>query len=314
MTCWNVYFNGLLCCLNITPFYVHNCSKSFSVIGFFASLIQAQVVIEKIYKLSRYNQYFQGIFDAMLTVLIVENEAALRKGLRTMLETVCTPGTKILEADGVQAGLQLIHQAQPDIVLLDIEMDDGTGFDLLKQLAAPTFQLIFTTAHDQYALQAIKFSALDYLLKPIDLDELRAAIQKASEKAQHADLQAQIGVMMQMISGNRDADRRLVLNDKQSTYFLRIADILFCEAEGPYTRFFSKQNDPILISKNLKEYEEMLTPMGFIRTHHSYLVNPLHIQLYDKTDGGALILEGGFSIPISQRRKDFVMHTLESRP
>lgn len=249
----------------------------------------------------------------MLNVLIVENEASLRKALRTMLEMVCAPGTKILEADGVQAGLQIIHQEQPDIVLLDIEMEDGTGFDLLKQIHAPTFQLIFTTAHDQYALQAIKFSALDYLLKPIDPDELRAAIQKASEKLQHADLQAQIGVMMQMISGNRDADRRLVLNDKQSTYFLRIADILFCEAEGPYTRFFSKQNDPILISKNLKEYEEMLTPMGFIRTHHSYLVNPTHIQLYDKTDGGALVLDGGFNIPISQRRKDFVMHTLESR-
>jgi two-component system LytT family response regulator len=270
-------------------------------------------LIEKNSSSSVYKLYFQDIFDAMLTVLIVENEASLRKGLRTMLEVVCAPGTKVLEADGVQAGLQAIHQDQPDIVLLDIEMDDGTGFDLLRQVITPGFQLIFTTAHDQYALQAIKFSALDYLLKPIDPDELRSAIQKASEKVQHADLQAQIGVMMQMISGNRDADKRLVLNDKQSTYFLRIADILFCEAEGPYTRFFSRQNDPILISKNLKEYEEMLTPMGFIRTHHSYLVNPTHIQLYDKTDGGALILEGGFSIPISQRRKDFVMQTLESK-
>lgn len=277
------------------------------------ALVQVYGLIAKISSGSGYKLYFQYIFDAMLTILIVENEASLRKALRTMLEIVCAFGTTILEANGVQAGLQVIRQEQPDIVLLDIEMEDGTGFDLLRQIAAPTFQLIFTTAHNQYALQAIKFSALDYLLKPIDPDELRAAIEKASEKVQHADLQAQIGVMMQMISGNRDADRRLVLNDKQSTYFLRIADILFCEAEGPYTRFFSKQNDPILISKNLKEYEEMLTPMGFIRTHHSYLVNPTHIQLYDKTDGGALILDGGFSIPISQRRKDFVMQTLESR-
>ena len=249
----------------------------------------------------------------MLTVLIIENEASLRKGLRTMLEMVCATGTTIVEAESVETGISAIQQYQPDIVLLDIEMEDGTGFDLLKQLKQFSFQLIFTTAHDQYAMQAIKFSALDYLLKPIDPEELRVAIEKAGQALQQNNLQEQIHVMMQLLSGSRDTDRRLVLNDKQSTYFLRVADILFCEAEGPYTRFFTKQHDPILISKNLKEYEEMLTPMGFIRTHHSYLVNPTHIQLYDKTDGGALVLDGGFNIPISQRRKDFVMHTLESR-
>lgn len=244
-------------------------------------------------------------------ILIIDNEEELRAGLRAMIIKIAGADISIEEADGVASGLEAIRQLEPDIVFLDIEMEDGTGFDLLQQLSTPKFQLIFTTAHNQYAIQAFRFSALDYLLKPINPDELRNSLGKAMENISRHDIAAQLAVMMQQLHQKTDHDRKLVLNDKQSTYFVRIADILFCEAEGPYTRFFISGGDPILVSRNLKEFEEMLTPLGFLRTHHSYVVNPARIRMYDKTDGGALILDSGHNVPLSQRRKDIVIQSLE---
>ncbi len=246
-----------------------------------------------------------------MKILIIDNEEELRSGLRKMLQKHCPPGTLIEEAEGVNSGLRQINFLQPDIVFLDIEMEDGTGFDLLRQVAQPAFQLIFTTAHNQYAIQAIKFSALDYLLKPIDPAELETSFTKAITNINKTDLGRQLTVMMQQLSNKPDNERKLVLNDKQTTYFIKLSDIIFCEADGPYTKFYISSSHPILISKNLKEYEELLTPQGFVRTHHSYIVNPAKIKMYDKTDGGALILEEGHSIPISQRRKEQVMQLLE---
>jgi two-component system, LytTR family, response regulator len=247
-----------------------------------------------------------------MKILIIDNEQDLRSGLRELiLKTTNAP--IIEEAEGVESGLQKINSFQPDIVFLDIEMNDGTGFDLLSKLISPSFQLIFTTAHNQYAIQAFKFSAIDYLLKPVDIDELRNCLDKAIANINKTDLSKQLGIMMQQLFVKQDEEKKIVLNDKQTTYFVKLSDILFCEAEGPYTKFYIAGSNNILISKNLKEYEELLTPLGFLRTHHSYIVNPAKIKMYDKTDGGALILEGGHSVPVSQRRKEFVMQVLEKK-
>ncbi len=248
-----------------------------------------------------------------MKILIIDNEAELRTGLRNMVEKYCSPFPQIEEADGVRSGLEQIASFAPDIVFLDIEMGDGTGFDLLRQLDAPRFQLIFTTAHNQYAIQAIKFSALDYLLKPIDVAELKISLEKAIANINKPDLARQLAVMMQQLAGKPATERKIVLNDKQTTYFINMSDIVFCEAQGPYTRFHISGREPILISKTLREYEDLLTPHGFIRTHHSYITNPAKIKMYDKTDGGALILEGGHSIPISQRKKDNVLQVLNNQ-
>jgi two-component system LytT family response regulator len=219
----------------------------------------------------------------------------------------------IEEADGVKSGLAQINSFQPDVVLLDVEMDDGTGFDLLKQLHQPTFQLIFTTAHNEYAVQAFKFSAIDYLLKPIDPFELQAAMQKAVDKISNNNLQNQLSVLMQQISTQQHlTDRQIVLKDIDKTYFVKINDILFCEAEGAYTKFYLVGKQEILVSKNLRFYEELLD--GFIRTHHSCLVNPNKIKMFDKkTDSGTIILESGHAIPVSQRKKEFVLKYLEAK-
>lgn len=248
-----------------------------------------------------------------MKALIIDNEENLRTGLKLLLQNYCSEITVIDEADGVKKGLGKISSFQPDILLLDVEMDDGTGFDLMKQITNPSFQLIFVTAHNQYAIDAFQFSAIDYLLKPVDPEALQKSIQKASLNVRNNNLQQQVQVLLQQLGGIQNKDKRIVLKDIDNTWFIKVSDILYCEAEGTYTKFFLRDNESILVSKNLKEYEAILEPLGFVRTHHSFLANPDKIKLYDKTDGGMLILEGGLSIPVSQRKKDMVLQLLEGK-
>ncbi|MBL0153221.1 MAG: response regulator transcription factor [Chitinophagaceae bacterium] len=248
-----------------------------------------------------------------MKALVIDNEVHLREGILNMLRQYCPEITSLAEASGVQEGLKQIRLFRPDIVLLDVEMDDGTGFDLLKQVQDPAFQLIFVTAHNKYAIDAFRFSAIDYLLKPVDIEALQSGIQKAAGRIRTSNLQEQVQVLLQQLSGISQPDRRIVLRDIDNTWFVKISDILYCEAEGTYTRFYLQEGEPILVSKNLKEYETILEPLGFIRTHHSFLANPAKIRLFDKTDGGMLVLEGGKSIPVSQRKKDWVLGMLEKK-
>jgi two-component system LytT family response regulator len=247
-----------------------------------------------------------------MKILVIDNEPEIRNVLLQMLQQWNNDQHLIAEAEGVKSGFKKINEWQPDIVLLDVEMDDGTGFDLLQQIFQPKFQLIFTTAHNKYAVQAFKFSAIDYLLKPIDPIELQAALQKALDNISSTILQNQLQVLMQQLNNKTETDKQIVLKDIDRTYFVKIKDILFCEAEGAYTKFYLQTNEEILVSKNLRFYEELLT--GFIRTHHSCLVNPAKIKMYDrKTDSGTIVLEGGRAIPVSQRKKEFVLQYLEGR-
>lgn len=249
-----------------------------------------------------------------MKILIIDNEAQIRSILKEMVLLWSNGMHRIAEADGVAGGLQEIRNFQPDIVLLDVEMDDGTGFDLLKQVVNPRFQLIFTTAHNKYAVQAFKFSALDYLLKPIDPVELNVSLEKATERMANRYLQQQIAVMMEQWTEKKPAEQQIVLKDIDKTYFIKINDIIYCEAQGAYTKFYLTEGDPIFVSRTLRNYEEILAPAGFIRTHHSCLVNPDKIKLYDrKTDSGILVLEGGHKLPVAQRKKEFVIHFLENR-
>ena len=249
-----------------------------------------------------------------MKILLVDNEKEIRLVLKQMV-AACDNGIHhIEEADGVKSGIEKINSFNPDIVLLDVEMNDGTGFDLLKQIHEPVFQLIFTTAHNEYAIQAFKFSAIDYLLKPIDPIELSNSLQRAKENISNQNMQKQLAVLMQQVAGKAEPDRQIVIKDIDKTYFIKMNDILYCEAEGSYTKFYLTNSDPIFVSRNLRYYEELLAPAGFFRTHHSCLVNPTKIKIYDrKTDSGTLILEGGHTIPVSQRKKDLVLQLLENR-
>jgi two-component system, LytTR family, response regulator len=249
-----------------------------------------------------------------MKILLIDNETEIRHIVRDMVIAVGNGQYSISEADGVASGMAAIHSFQPDIVLLDVEMNDGTGFDLMKQIPDPSFQLIFTTAHNQYAIQAFKFSAIDYLLKPIDPIELSNSLQKAKDNINSQTIQKQLAVLMQQLGNKNETDRQIVIKDIDKTYFIKMADILYCEAEGSYTKFYLSNAEPIFVSRNLRYYEELLAPAGFFRTHHSCLVNPSKIKVYDrKTDCGTLILEGGHTVPVSQRKKDVVLQLLEKK-
>lgn len=248
-----------------------------------------------------------------MKILIVDNEPAVRKVLIRLLESG-TESHIIEEAGGVIDGLATIKAFAPDIVLLDIEMDDGTGFDLLKNIPEPDFQIIFTTAFNQYAIQAFKCSAIDYLLKPIDPVELFNALKKAQSVVNFRSLQQQLHILQQQVQDKTESIRQIVIKDIDKTYFLKTDDILYCEAEGSYTKFYLSNSEPVFVSRNLKYYEDLLSPTGFFRTHHSCLVNPSKIKIYDrKTDSGTLILEGGHNIPVSQRKKEMVLQLLENK-
>ncbi|MBP6023795.1 LytR/AlgR family response regulator transcription factor [Ferruginibacter sp.] len=248
-----------------------------------------------------------------MKILIVDNEKEVRGLLKDMIASISADAYIVEEAEGVETGLQKINIFQPDVIFLDVEMNDGTGFDLMNRVSNPAFQLVFTTAHNKYAVQAFKCSAIDYLLKPVDFTELENSLQKAAAAISGNSLSKQMAVLMQQLTAKDTSEKQIVLKDSEASYFVKVADILYCEAEGSYTKFYVQNNTPIIISKNLSIYEELLALYGFIRTHHSYLVNPAKIKMYDKTDGGTLILDSGHTVPISHRKKDYVMQVLENR-
>ena len=173
-----------------------------------------------------------------MKALIIDNEPNLRIGLKALLQAYCPQITEIGEAHGVQSGLQALTCFKPDIVLLDVEMEDGTGFDMMRQVANPSFGLIFVTAHNKYAIEAFKCSAIDYLLKPVDPEALQNSIEKAIGQLRNRDMQQQIHFLLQQISGKQEVHKRIVLKDIDNVYFIRVDDILYCEAAGTYTRFF----------------------------------------------------------------------------
>lgn len=247
-----------------------------------------------------------------MTTLIVDNEKAVRDGLKILIESVCPDITAIHEAHDVATARHLIKKENPDLIFLDVELDHETGFDLAEAFKDPQFSLVFITAHNKYAVEAFRFSAIDFLLKPIDPEELQRAIQRAQQNKQKNELVGQLNILKESFKNPTHGDRKIVLKDQDSIYFVKVNDILFLEADGPYTRFFTKESaHPILISRNLREYEIMLEDQGFIRAHHSYLVNSNHVVKFDKTDGGSLVLTNNSRVRISQRKKEFVLQKLQ---
>lgn len=246
-----------------------------------------------------------------MRALIIDNESNIRKGLHDLLLSFCPQVKGIHEANSVVNGINAIALYKPDLVFLDVELDDGTGFDLLSQLQTYQFQLVFITAHDKYAINAFKFSAMDFLLKPIDPLELQRSVNKAFININN-DPGKQLAFLLEQMNNKSDQPKKIILKDIHKTYYVKIDDILYCEADGIYTKFVLIDNQNILVSKNLKEYESLLEPLGFVRTHHSFLVNPDKIRMFDKSEGGMLILDHGINIPVSQRKKETVLRMLEN--
>jgi len=240
-----------------------------------------------------------------MKALVIDNEKNIRTTVVDLITAFCPQITSVAEADGVVSGLKKIHELQPDIVFTDVEMDDGTGMDMLSKLNDIKFQVVFITAHNKYAIDAFKFSAIDFLTKPINPDDLAKSVQKAEENIRRGLLKEQVDVLNEKSVSK--FEKKIVLRELEAIHLLKVRDLLFCEAAGKYTIFYTSDGKQITTSKNIKEYEDVLSEYDFIRVHNSFLVNADKIELFDKSDGGTLVMEGGKKVPVSQRKKESIL-------
>lgn len=227
------------------------------------------------------------------------------------------PDINILgEADSVKNGIKAIEHFQPDVVFLDIQLGDGTGFDILEQLmqkrGSLSFNVVFITAHEQYAVKAFRFSALDYLLKPVDPEDLAKVIEKIKKVVTGSGTYAHIDLLLENIRKKVDKFKRIALSTSDGIHLFDVSDIIRCESQDNYTKFYIKNNKPVLIAKTLKEYEDLLSEQGFERIHQSHLINLAYLKSYIKKDGGYAVMADNSHLPISQRKKERLQELLKS--
>lgn len=236
----------------------------------------------------------------MWRTIIVDDEKKGRQGLLKMLELLDAPIQLIAEAANVQSAISLIDTHKPELVFLDIQLQQGTGFDVLEGLSHREFQLIFVTAYDQYALKAFRYAALDYLTKPINPDQLEESLARLENAQDSSHLESKIEALIQ----NKKSFSRLALHDAQGIQLVKPEEISFCQSQNNYTEFNLLDGRKILVSKTLKEYEELLTEKGFFRVHQSYLINLEAVSQYLKQDGGYVQMQDGTLIGVSRRKKE----------
>lgn len=247
----------------------------------------------------------------MIKAVIIDDEKKSRELLNNMVTKHCPELSVVGMADSVQAGVDLVKKEAPDLIFLDIEMSDGTGFDLLEQVQGINAGIIFTTAYDRYAVKAIKYSALDYLLKPIDPEELKTAAGKVSEKKTNLSTMENLQFLLQNFRKPDDNYSKITLPTGNAYEIVNIKDIIRCEAEGSYTNFLLVNNRKMLVSFSLKHYEDLLPTDQFIRVHHHHLININHVVRFLKADGGYAVMSDGSEIEISRRKKDAFMQRLQ---
>ncbi|WP_240904719.1 LytR/AlgR family response regulator transcription factor [Sphingobacterium sp. SGR-19] len=247
----------------------------------------------------------------MMRAVLIDDEISNVENLRTLLEKHCSQVAIIATAQNVSDAVDAIEKHLPNLVFLDIQMGDKTGFDVLKLLPSRNFEVIFVTAYDQYGIQAVKFAALDYLLKPIDIEELMHAVNKAEHKLATQMQTSQLDFLLQQLKKPERNVSKIALQMQGEIRYVALSDIIRCEAANTYTHFFLSSDEKILVSKSLKEYADLLCPNGFLRTHQSHLVNPKYVKSWLREDGGILLLLSGEKIPISKPNKDNVKQALQ---
>lgn len=244
----------------------------------------------------------------MIKSVLIDDDSNLRKGMKALLGMVA-PEIKIVgEAGQVEAAVQLIENLKPQVIFLDIQLTEGTGFDVLEKLVEKwgtiESHIVFITAYEQYAIKAFKFSALDYLLKPVDPDELKKVVDKIKKIVQKEQNYPYIDVLLENIKKQTDSFKRIALSNSDGIHLVLIDDIIRCESDNNYTQFIFKNAKPILVSKTLKDYEELLHEQGFERIHQSHLINLKHLKSYVKKDGGYVLMTDGSNLPVSQRKRE----------
>ena len=246
----------------------------------------------------------------MITAIIVDDEPYSCESLATLIERYC-PDVKLLDIcySGADA-LKAIQEQVPTLLFLDIEMPGMNGFEMLQQLPSINFSIIFTTSYDQYAIKAIRFSALDYLLKPVDREDLQTAVRTATESARHS-LPQQIEILLQKLKQPTIAINKIAIPTMEGLQMLFVENVISCSSDSNYTVLQLKNKQKITASRTLKEIEEMLEDYSFLRVHHSYLVNLNEVEKYIRGDGGYLIMSDGSYIDVSRSKKEILVKKLQ---
>lgn len=245
----------------------------------------------------------------MIKAIIVDDELDCCETIAALLASFC-PDVEVtgIYNNGAEA-LSIILQKQPDLVFLDVEMPKMNGFEMLEQLPQVNFDIIFTTSYDQYALKAIRFSAIDYLLKPVDREELQRAVQKVIQRSQRT-IAKQVEILMQKLHQPATAIGKIALPTMEGLQMIPVDSIISCESDSNYTILLLKNRKRLIVSTTLKEMEEVLEDHSFVRVHRSYLVNLNEVEKYVKGEGGYLIMIDGSMIDVSRNKKELLLKKL----
>lgn len=240
----------------------------------------------------------------MLRAIVIDDIESIRKKNVAVIKSHCPNVAVIGQANSVESGISAIRQLVPDLVFLDVEMQDGTGFDLLQRLKPITFKVIFITGFEDFAIRAFRFSAIDYLLKPIDPADLVEAVTKAEESLNKEVLEVKLNTLFANIERPKNL-QKLVLKTAEKIYSVNIQDIVNCESEKNYTTFYFVNAPKLVVSTTLKEYETLLKPFHFFRAHQSHLINMLYFDHFIKTDGGnTIVMKNKHTVPLATRKKE----------
>lgn len=245
-----------------------------------------------------------------MKAILIDDETGNIENLKNLLQKYCPQVEITGTATTITEAFDEIKRNEPDLIFLDIQMGKDSGFDLLRLLPERNFEVIFITAYDQFGVQAIKFAAMDYLLKPIDIPELVGSVQKAEKKIGKEKNHLQLNSLINYLNKSTPKNPKIALPQQKEIRYVSVSDIIRCEAENTYTYFFLQNGERILVCNHLKEYALLLKPYGFIRTHQTHLVNPEFVKSWIKEDGGGLLLEDGAKIPVSKPNKVFVKSAL----
>ncbi|RZK37487.1 MAG: response regulator transcription factor [Pedobacter sp.] len=245
-----------------------------------------------------------------MKAILVDDEQSNIDNISTLLKMYCPSVNILASATDIFQAEKLIKQHKPDLLFLDIQMGEQTGFDLLSLILDKNFEVVFITAFDKYGIEAIKFAALDYLLKPVVIADLVLAVNKAEDKISTRDKNQQLHFLLNHIKSGDPLPTKIALPQLHEIRYVPVNEIVRCEADNSYTFFYLSSGERILISRSIKEYNELLKPLGFVRAHQSHLVNKVFVKSWLKEDGGSLLLNNGDKVPVSRPNRSVVQQAL----
>ena len=248
----------------------------------------------------------------MIKAVIIDDEKNSREVIAELLKECFEEIKVVAQAGDVKTAVSAITKYEPNLLFLDIDLPDGTGFDILKKINYSDIKIIFITAHQEYAIKAIKFSAFDFILKPFNMGELTKTVRRVLDEHAAQNNALRFEAILANFGNSFPELKKIVLKTSDRIYLVNIKDIIRCEAENNYTNFFLNNGTKIMVSKTIKTYETLLANNEFMRVHQSHLVNLNYIQHFDKPDGGMLVLSDNSSIPVSHQKRGMLLEYFSS--